>query len=198
MALDGENKQTVHVLLVAFAAQGHINPMLRLGKRLASKGLDVTLATTEPARELHPSTTSIGGIHLEFFSDGLPLDYPRTSNMDYFMDSIIKFGPPNLTTLIQNHPKKFSCIINNPFVSWVADVAAELRIPCAMLWIQPCTLYAIYYRFYNKLNSFPTVTDPDMSVKLPGLPQLLKEDLPTFVLPSNPFRSFADMLDDVL
>lgn len=187
-------KEKKHVLLVAFAAQGHINPMLRLGKCLATKGLDVTLATTDSARAFHLSATSV---HLEFFSDGLPLDYDRKSNIDYYMNSLMKSGPTNLTTLIQTHPKKFSCLINNPFVPWVADVAVELGIPCAMLWIQPCTLYAIYYHFYNKLGSFPTVTNPDMSVKLPGLPLLHREDLPSFVLPSNPFNSFANMLADV-
>jgi UDP-glucose:(indol-3-yl)acetate beta-D-glucosyltransferase len=46
-----ENKEEeIHVLMVAFPSQGHLNPMLRLGKRLVNKGLHVTLATTEFTR----------------------------------------------------------------------------------------------------------------------------------------------------
>ena len=46
-----ENKEEeIHVLMVALSSQGHLNPMLRLGKRLVNKGLHGTLATTEFTR----------------------------------------------------------------------------------------------------------------------------------------------------
>ncbi|KAJ6896343.1 hypothetical protein NC651_022527 [Populus alba x Populus x berolinensis] len=91
-------------------------------------------------------------------------------NYESYKKSLAKFGTINLSNLIKEHfpsngHKNLSCIITNPFVTWVADVAINHGIPCAMFWIQPCSLYAIYYRFYNKLNSFPTLTDPDMSVE---------------------------------
>lgn len=35
-----------HVLVIPFPVQGHINPMLQFSKRLASKGLNVTLVAT--------------------------------------------------------------------------------------------------------------------------------------------------------
>ncbi|KAK6946048.1 hypothetical protein RJ641_013592 [Dillenia turbinata] len=218
MGAEGE-KQEVHVLVVAFSSQGHINPMLRLGKRLTSKGLRVTLATTEIARtrilshlaekstttdttiaaDAAPTTTtiySVSGIRLAFYSDGLSLDYDRKNNLDYYMETLQKCGPINLSNIMQTLPK-FSCIITNPFVPWAADVAANHNIPCALLWIQPCTIYAIYYRFYNSLNSFPIKENPEMSVELPGLPLLHTQDLPSFVLPSNPFGSFPKMFSNM-
>ena len=164
MALKEEVKEEIHVLMVSFSAQGHINPMLRLGKRLVSKGLDVTLALTEVTRQrmLKSTTTTttttncVSGIQLEFFSDGFSLDYDRKTNLDHYMETLGKMGPINLSKLIQDRSQsglgKFSCLISNPFVPWVADVAAEHGIPCALLWIQPSILYAIYYRFYNSLN----------------------------------------------
>ncbi|XP_042475405.1 UDP-glycosyltransferase 84B2-like [Macadamia integrifolia] len=198
----------VHVLMVAFSAQGHMNPMLRFGSRLVAKGLHVTLATTDCARDRIlkslSSTTIVDDkkIRLEFFSDGLSVDFDRLSHMDHFMDSIGKFGPINLSKLINDlsgdaHRPKFSCIIGNPFVPWVADVAAQHNIPCALLWIQPCALFAIYYRFYNQLNSFPTQPNSDSVVHLPGLPPLQTTDLPSFVLPSNTFGSFPKLLSNL-
>ncbi|XP_044481053.1 UDP-glycosyltransferase 84B2-like [Mangifera indica] len=213
-----EDKQVIHhVLLVAFAAQGHINPLLRLGKRLVSKGLHVTLActgniqerllkqvaTTNTEDESNNSSNnskshSISGIQLLFFSDGFDLDYDRKADLDHYFNTLEKVGPVNLSNMIiehyYNNHKKLSCIVINPFVPWAADVAVQHRVPCALLWIQPCSIFAIYYRFFNKLNSFPTSENPDLSVELPGLPVLSTEDLPSFVLPSNPFNSLLKMI----
>ncbi|KAI3815235.1 hypothetical protein L1987_14896 [Smallanthus sonchifolius] len=66
-----------------------------------------------------------------------------------------------------------------------------------MLWIQPCTLYQIYNRYYNRLDEFPTESCPNMSVKLPGLPVFSADELPSFVLPSNTLRSFDNILNQV-
>ncbi|KAJ8766886.1 hypothetical protein K2173_009230 [Erythroxylum novogranatense] len=202
-------KQEIHVLLVAFSSQGHMNPMLRLGKYLLTKGLHVTLATTEIARHrmlksstITSTTNSVSGVQLLFFSDGLSLEYGRKANLDYYMECVGKFGSISLSNLIKEHypvngQKRLSYIVNNPFVPWVVDVAIEHGVPCALLWIQPCSVHAIYYRFYNKLNPFPTLIDPEMSVQLPGLPLLLTEDLPSFVLPSNPFGSIPKLFSVV-
>lgn len=210
--------QTIHVLMVAFASQGHINPFLRLGKHLQTKGLHVTLATTETFRhriikhhhtDIRTTTITdeipaISGIDIVFFSDGLSLEYDRKNNLDIYMDTLAKAGPIHLTNLITSlacnniRPKKFSCIINNPFVPWVADVASQVGIPCGMLWIQPCTLFAIYHSFYNNAHDFPTKEYPKKSVQLPGLPLLQTCDLPSFVLPNSPFGSITKAFFEAL
>ncbi|KAI3803731.1 hypothetical protein L1987_31892 [Smallanthus sonchifolius] len=193
-----QQKQHTHVLLVTVSAQGHINPILRLGKTLVSKGLHVTLAANDYAlKNLSSAPNSIDDVHLEFFSDGLPIDYNRKADMDYYMDTLSKFGPVNLSALIRSHAYKFACIIHTPVVPWVSDVAAEMNIPNAMLWIQPCTIYQIYHRYYNHLNDFPTESNMNMSVKLPGLPAFTADELPSFFLPSNTLRSFDDILNQV-
>jgi UDP-glucose:(indol-3-yl)acetate beta-D-glucosyltransferase len=208
-------KPEIHVLLVAFSAQGHINPLLRLGKSLLTKGLNVTLATTElvyhrvfkstttptTADNTVPTSYTTNGINVLFFSDGFDITKGNKSP-DEYMDIIAEFGPISLTNLIKNDflnntSKKLACIINNPFVPWVTNVASEFKIPCACLWIQPCTLYSIYYRFYNKLNQFPTLENPEIDVELPGLPLLKSQDLPSFVLPSNPLKGLSNVLAEM-
>ncbi|KAL1296067.1 hypothetical protein HN51_056836 [Arachis hypogaea] len=209
-----DEKTELHVLLVAFSAQGHINPLLRFGKSLLTRGLHVTLATTELVYlrvfkkptddDTIPASITVNGIHVVFFSDGFVSEPElKSTSVDDFMESIGKSGPISISNIIKDHflsntSKKLACIINNPFVPWVADVAAEFGIPCACLWIQPCALYAIYYRFYNNLNSFPTLHNPNIQVQLPGLPLLQPQDLPSFVLPSNTFGSFQKVLADML
>ncbi|CAJ1977398.1 unnamed protein product [Sphenostylis stenocarpa] len=210
MASEGKTQEELHVLLVAFSAQGHINPLLRLGKTLLTRGLHVTLATTElvyhrvfksSAADADtatiPASVTTNGIQVIFFADGFGNGKNKVTP-DSYMELVGKFGPINLSNVIKDHfldtSKRLACIINNPFVPWVADVAANYNIPCACLWIQPCALYAIYYRFYNNLNQFPTLEEPSISVKLPGLPSLQPQDLPSFVLPSNPFGSMSKVL----
>ncbi|KAI7740161.1 hypothetical protein M8C21_013861 [Ambrosia artemisiifolia] len=65
-----------------------------------------------------------------------------------------------------------------------------------MLWIQPCTLYQIYHRYYNRLDEFPTEDNPNLTVKLPGLPVFNADELPSFVLPSNTYTSFDGILNE--
>ncbi|RDX69856.1 UDP-glycosyltransferase 84B1, partial [Mucuna pruriens] len=205
-----ENKGELHVLLVAFSAQGHINPLLRLGKSLLTRGLHVTLATTEIVYHrvfkssmddsaTVPSCITTNGIQVIFFSDGFGSGQDqKPTNPDHYMELIGKIGPISLSNVIKKHfldnSKRLACIINNPFVPWVADVAGSFNIPCACLWIQPCALYSIYYHFYNNLNHFPTLDDPQISVQIPGLPLLQPQDLPSFLLPSNPFGSMSKVL----
>ncbi|KAK9108221.1 hypothetical protein Syun_024232 [Stephania yunnanensis] len=67
-------------------------------------------------------------IHLQFFSDGLPIDYDRKANLDHYKDTSARPAPK--TSPPHRHlPHNFSCIVMNPFVPWVSDVAAQHRIP---------------------------------------------------------------------
>ncbi|KAF5736191.1 putative UDP-glucosyltransferase [Tripterygium wilfordii] len=207
--------EQVNVLVVTLALQGHMNPMLKLSKLLVSKGLHVTLVTTELARHLmlksningafnntqQTTNTNSPAINLEFFSDGLSEDFNRDNNHDIFMEFLRTKGSENLSNLITNLTtnggKKFSCIICNPFIPWVAAVAAKHDIPCAMLWIQASAVFSIYYHFFKHPNLFPkSLDDPKETVELPGLPILEVQDLPSFILPSAP-KSFNKMVSDI-
>ncbi|XP_019083724.1 PREDICTED: UDP-glycosyltransferase 84B1-like isoform X3 [Camelina sativa] len=176
--------QETHVLMVTLAFQGHINPMLKLAKQLSSlsKNLHITLATIEPARDrLSAAAAEKSSVDLVFFSDGLPKDAPRAPST--LLKSLNEVGPKNLSKIIEE--KRYSCIISVPFTPWVPAVAAAHDIPCAILWIQACGAYSVYYRYYMKTDSFPNLEDLNQTVELPALPSLQVRDLPTFMLPSD-------------
>ncbi|EOA29202.1 hypothetical protein CARUB_v10025476mg [Capsella rubella] len=186
--------------MVALPFQGHLNPMLKFAKHLARANLHFTLATTEQARGQVSSTDEPHSlVDLVFFSDGLPKDDPR--DPEPLAESLRKFGPKNLSEIIEK--KRFACIITVPFTPWVPAVAAAHNIPCAILWIEACAVFSVYYRYYMKTDSFPDLEDPNQTVKLPALPLLEVRDLPTMMLPSDgaPFNrliaEFVDCLKDV-
>ncbi|KAK7331006.1 hypothetical protein VNO77_25215 [Canavalia gladiata] len=199
-------EKRVNVLMVSMPLQGHINPMLKFAKHLISKGVHVTIATTEDGRHRMAKHTRMPNdtdpknpkkIALEFFSDGLSLDFDR-SDTETLINTIREKGSKNLNTLITKLTKvhKYSCVIVNPFVPWAIDVVAEHGIPCALLWIQASATYSIYYRYFKGSDPFPSLEDPNEKVHLPGLPMFEVRDLPSFMLPSTP-RQFQQVITNL-
>ncbi|XP_050204600.1 UDP-glycosyltransferase 84B1-like [Mercurialis annua] len=195
-------EENIHFLLVTVAMQGHLNPTFRLAKRLVSKGIHVTLATNDTS--LHHITENITpkppGITLTFFSDGLSPEFNRVDDFELYIKSMRTIGSKNLSNLISKlttPDRSFRCIIFGPFTPWVADIAAEKKIPCAMLWIQSSTTYSVFYNFLKNPNLFPSFENPEEYVNLPGLQFLQVKDLPPYILPSCP-PVFFELLSDIV
>ncbi|ERN08828.1 limonoid UDP-glucosyltransferase [Amborella trichopoda] len=199
----GAIKERAHILLVTFPAQGHVKPAIRLARRLASDNrLRVSFATNEAiGKQLHDAgttTTSGTDAHVEFltFFDGLAVDEDRR-DLDWFMAHLNRAGPNGLAALISDleaRGRRVHCVVSNPFVPWVVDVAEGFSIPCALLWVQSCAIYALYYRSVYRLSEFPTPEKPDIDISLPGLPVLQASELPSFLLPSAAHRCLADVI----
>ncbi|XP_028795828.1 UDP-glycosyltransferase 84B2-like [Neltuma alba] len=86
------------------AFQGPMNPMLNLAKLLISRGLRVTIAATEMARHHIINSNPIAHnsqIQIEFFSDGLSLDFDRLKYSDDFFDSL-KTNGSSIKNILQD------------------------------------------------------------------------------------------------
>lgn len=105
-------------------------------------------------------------------------------------------GSQNLTNLLHklsaddHRPVNF--LVYTILLPRVAEVARELHLPSAFLTIQSATSFSIYYRFFNihdGIYSTNKEIDPSMSLELLGLPLLTYNDIPSFLLPTNPYHS---------
>ncbi|KAK8529854.1 hypothetical protein V6N12_060620 [Hibiscus sabdariffa] len=94
----------------------------------------------------------------------------------------------------QNRPG--SCLINYPFIAWASDVAESLGIPSAMLWVQSCACFAAYYHYNHGLVPFPSESDPKIDVRLPAMPVLMHDEVPSFLHPSSPSPSLRTAILD--
>ncbi|KAJ8638408.1 hypothetical protein MRB53_012675 [Persea americana] len=173
-----EEAKLAHVLVVAFPAQGNVNPVVRLAKRLASKGLLVTFSSTEAAglrmkkATDDKASTSIpigkGKMRFEFFFDDPDLNDPNHTDLDAFMERLEKNGPKGVADLIDRQ-------------------ANEGRPSCAV--------FTAYYHYCNDPTiKYPATLESEISVELPGMPVLAPADIPSFMLETNPYKSLTDVI----
>ncbi|KAH7542364.1 hypothetical protein FEM48_Zijuj02G0065500 [Ziziphus jujuba var. spinosa] len=116
------------LVLVPCPYQGHINPMLHLGKILHSKGFSITIAHTN-------------------FNSADPQSHPEFSFLpilDGLSDHEISTGIHIISTinvncklsfqqLLESHNNIFSCIIFDELMHFRQTVAANLKLPCVTL-----------------------------------------------------------------
>ena len=193
------SKSLGHLFLVSFPGQGHVNPLLRLGKILASKGFLVTFSTTETTgKEMREASDIIdkltpfgdGFIRFEFFEDGWKEDEPRHQDLDQYLLQLELVGKQVIPQMIKKNAEQgrpVSCLINNPFIPWVTDVATGLGLPSAMLWVQSCACFASYYHYYHGTVPFPDEEHPEIDVQLPWMPLLKYDEVPSYLYPTTPY-----------
>lgn len=193
-----------HLLLLCFPGQGHVNPMLRLAKRFASKGLLVTFSSTSDVGAKITASTGV-----EAGGDGVPLGLGRIrfeflddnsdglKDLDDLMRHLETTGPAKFAELIRRQEeagRPVACVVGNPFLPWAIDVAHGAGIPSALLWVQSCAVFSLYYHYVHGLVEFPAEDDLVARVQLPGLPAMSVADVPSFLLPSNPYKLLTDAI----
>ncbi|CAN4090846.1 unnamed protein product [Withania somnifera] len=183
-----------HVLLVTFPAQGHINPSLQFAKRLIKLGIEVTFATSIFAhRRMAKATTSnaLKGLNFAGFSDGYDDGFkPDMDDPKRYMSEIRSRGSQTIRDILLKSSDKgrpVTSLVYTLLLPWAAEVARELHIPSALLWIQPATVLNIYYYYFNGYEDDIKCSsnDPNWCIQLPRLPLLKSQDLPSFLLSSS-------------
>ncbi|KAL0431181.1 UNVERIFIED_CONTAM: UDP-glycosyltransferase 75C1 [Sesamum radiatum] len=176
----------VHVLLVTFPGQGHINPSLQFAKRLSKLGVKVTFLTSQSAiRRMTTTSSTVDGL-IDFisFSDGYDNGW-STDEAQSFMSALRNHGSKAVEDAIrakqeEGHP--FTRVIYTLLVPWAGQVASHLQIPVSLLWIQPATVFGVYFYYFN--NYFDAARSNEV-IKLPGLRVFEPTDLPSFLFPSK-------------
>lgn len=181
-----------HILLVTFPAQGHINPSLQFAKRLVPLGIEVTFATSVYAHRLMSKANSLPkGLNFTAFSDGYDTGFKKNhDDVMHYMSEIRTRGSAALKDIISDNAaqgRPVTAVVHTILLPWVADVARDVNLPSALLWIQPAAVLDIYYYYFHGYEEVfkNASSDPTRPVALPGLPALASGDLPSFLLPSG-------------
>ncbi|XP_057486578.1 UDP-glycosyltransferase 75C1-like [Actinidia eriantha] len=193
-----------HILLLLFPSHGAITPSLQFAKNLIRIGVKVTVATTIFAHRCMITKTSQT---IATFSDGYDDGFKDVHKVDHFLSEFKNRGSQALEEIIgasakEGHP--VTCLVYTMLHTWVDKLAHTFHIQSAVFWIQPATVFDIYYFYFNGYgdNIRKIIDDyPSSSIGLPYLPQLTRRDLPSFMVTSNPnydkfgMPAFEEQLD---
>ncbi|XP_059275225.1 UDP-glycosyltransferase 74G1-like isoform X1 [Lycium ferocissimum] len=173
-----------HCLILPYPSQGHINPMLQFSKRLQSKGIKITIATTKSLLKTMQELTTL--VSIEAISDGY--DDGGRDQAGSFVAYITRFkevGSDTLAQLIkklENCGCPVNCIVYDPFLPWAVEVAKDFGLVSAAFFTQNCAVDNIYYQVHKGVLKLPP-TQVDEEILIPGFSSPIESsDVPSFVL----------------
>eukprot|EP00250_Pteridium_aquilinum_P021465 c25133_g1_i1 orf=174-1835(-) len=166
--------QELHVVMVPYPLQGHINPMMQLAKVLiAEQGVRVTFINNKHNHDriqqtrsqssvvapscspssniMQPHQDRTSKLQLLWVDNGLPPEYFDYSDLtpslhEFHLATHNMKGPFKLLlqSLIQKSPP-VSCVMFGSFCPWAHTVAAELGIPSIFFWTQSASVGSMCY-----------------------------------------------------
>ncbi|TKV94079.1 hypothetical protein SEVIR_9G270500v4 [Setaria viridis] len=173
--------QSIHVLLVSYPTQGHINPLLQFGKRLAAHpGVRCTLAVTRHAlgsgRQPQP-----GAVHVVAFSDGCDLrGYDEVGDERGYLARLESAGSESLGELLRAESARgqpVRAVVYDTLLLWAPRVARRHGAACAAFFTHACAVTVAYAHAWAGGLTLPVQDAPPES--LPGLSVTLgPADLP--------------------
>ncbi|KAM4115172.1 hypothetical protein ACJW30_04G128200 [Castanea mollissima] len=161
------SNQKGHVVVLTYPAQGHIHPLLQFAKRLASKGLKATLATTHyTVGSIHATTVGVEPIS-DGYDEGGYKQAPSTEAYLESFKSVDSASPVN-------------CVAYDSLLPWALDVARQFGIYAAAFLTNSASVCSMYWHIDHGRLALPEkqATEP---VLFPGLPSLGPADLPSFL-----------------
>ncbi|XP_021774774.1 UDP-glycosyltransferase 74E2-like isoform X1 [Chenopodium quinoa] len=191
--MEGEAKTSIpaHVLIFPFPLQGHINPMLQFSKRLAFKGLKVTLVTTQSLSKLLPPQSESSLIQIRSINDGLN-DREKVDHVAY-LELFQRVVPISLANLLKeykvtSHPVKF--IVYDSVITWVLELARTVGIDGAPFFTQTAAVHAIHYHVYEGALKFPFKSS---LISMPSIPLLRVNEMPSLIVNPGIYPSLNDL-----
>ncbi|XWS09463.1 hypothetical protein CRYUN_Cryun40dG0086700 [Craigia yunnanensis] len=184
-----------HALAIPYPSQGHINPMLQFCKRLSSKGLKATFATTLFISQTMKPESFGSDVEIDAISDGCDQGgFSEAESIDDYLKGLEAAGSKTLAELIIKHKYSshpFDCIIYDAFLPWALDVAKQFGLVGAAFFTQACAVNYIYYYAHHGLLCLPVSSVP---VSIPGLPLLELRDMPSFIYVAGSYPSYCEMV----
>ena len=184
-----------HVLALPYPSQGHINPMLHFSKRLASKGLKATFATTQFIyKSMQPESSD--SVQFDTISDGYDDGgFYQSESIHAYLTRLEAIGSKTLADLIIKHKElghPIDCIIYDAFLPWALDVAKQFGLVSVVFFTQACAVNFIFYYVHHGLLKLPVSST--VPVSIPGMPLLELQDMPSFIYVSGSYPAYFEML----
>ncbi|KAK1390873.1 hypothetical protein POM88_019051 [Heracleum sosnowskyi] len=172
-----------------------MNPMIQFSKRLASRGLKVTVVTTTNIQtSSFAKTTCINTEHILVDEPSLKGDTPDVIDESV---ALYKAGVtrdlPQLIEKQKTNGFPVKVLIYDAMMSWIVDICHNLGIRGVALCSHSSAVFAIYYDVY--LGTLDVDSLGELStVKLPSLPVLKIKELPSHVYDVGAYEGVSRLL----
>ncbi|KAE8671625.1 formin-like proteiny 2 domain-containing family protein [Hibiscus syriacus] len=164
--------------------------MLQFAKRLASKGLRVSLVTFCGNKSMEIKAK--GSVKLEPVFDDLGADSVMEKSIDDYLgrlEAVVALRLPQIMARLGM--SKSSCLVYDSVLSWALDIAKQQGVYGAEFFTFSCAVSTIYYNLHQGLIKVPVV-EPCLSMA--GLPLLRPHDLPSFVSDIEAYPTLTHLL----
>ncbi|KAJ1290440.1 hypothetical protein BS78_02G243400 [Paspalum vaginatum] len=198
---DSSSEPSVHVLLLPYPSQGHINPILQFGKRLAAhRGVRCTLAATRftlgQSHQQQPGPVRVAAI-----SDGCDRGgLAEAGGLDAYLPRLESAGSETVGALLRSEAEQgrpVRALVYDAFLPWAQRVARRHGVACAAAFFtQPCAVDAAYaHAWAGRIPRPPPPPPKEALVELPGLPAGLRPvELPSFLADPSDGPEYLDLL----
>ncbi|CAL5082387.1 unnamed protein product [Urochloa decumbens] len=207
-------EQGIHILLLPNPSQGHINPILQFGKRLAARpGVRCTLAVTRFVLSQsggggggeQPATAGGGAVvHVAAVSDGCDRGgFDEVVGVEAYTARLEAVGSETVGALLRSEAalgRPVHALVYDAFLPWAQRVARRHGAASAAFFTQSCAVNVTYGHARAGLVDATLVTwaggdgGERPLLELPGLPAgLTPRDLPTFITDPKD-REYLDLL----
>ncbi|KAI3901925.1 hypothetical protein MKW92_011272 [Papaver armeniacum] len=170
-----------HLMVVPYHGQGHMNPMLQFCKRLSSKGIKVTVATTVSVIKSLQQTKQVvigDSISLEpIYDDIVEGDMKTLGGFKVFLEKFESIASKNIEKLImknQESPLEYpiKCLVYDANLPWCLGIAKEMSVLGAAFFTQSCSSIYSYFKMTldDEGGKGPDSSIPDLSTI--GIPVL--------------------------
>ncbi|KAK7295446.1 hypothetical protein RJT34_18355 [Clitoria ternatea] len=198
-----------HILVLPFPAQGHVNPLMHLSKRLVQHGFKITFLNTDFNHKRVVSATNehvnLEGPRMRLISipDGLGPEDDRNDlaslcvAMLRTMPSLVERVIEDINGLDDDASEKISGIIADVNMSWALEIADKLGIKGAVLCPSAAAISAMQESI-PKLIQDGILDSNGLPVKnrkfqiLPGMPIMDTADIPWCIGDSTSMKIIFD------
>ncbi|CAL9213849.1 unnamed protein product [Arabidopsis halleri] len=190
-----------HLIVLPFPGQGHITPMSQFCKRLASKGLKLTLVLVSD-KPSPPYKTEHDSITVFPISNGFHEGEEPLQDLDDYMERVetsIKNTLPKLIEDMKLSGNPPRALVYDSTMPWLLDVAHTYGLSGAAFFTQPWLVTAIYYHVFKGSFSVPSTKYAHSTLaSFPSFPMLNANDLPSFLCESSSYPNILRIVVDQL
>lgn len=172
-----------HILVIPFPAQGHVNPLMLLSRKIVKHGFKITFVNTDfNHNRVVGALDSLmdSNISLVSIPDGLGPEDDR-NELGKLCEAMLRTMPEKLEELINyinasNGDDKISCIVADAAgMGWAIEVGIKMGIKRAFFWPGTAASLALQFSIPRLLddgiiNSDGIPTQRQMIQPLPGMP----------------------------